>query len=151
MGTIRRTLFWRLASLLLLAGGVLTPWISIGFDPPPVGPKSISGANYWVSLVRVEVGRWVMQRVDWAWVLYLLELMGMAFALGYSLWRVVGAVRGKEPHSRFLALTLIGIVALVWFNDFANRGITPMLGFWLFAIGLILSAFCEWQNSATAL
>ncbi len=151
MGTIRRAFFWRLASLLLLAGGLLTPWTSVGFEPAPVGPRFISGANYWLSLVEVEVEYWVRQRVDLAWILYAVEAISVAFALGYSVWRVVGALRGNEPHSSFLSLTLIGIVLLIWTNDFAHRGIIPSLGFWLFAAGLIFSAICEWRSTATDL
>ncbi len=149
MHRIQYELGWRIVNLLFLIAGMLMPWFLISFDPLPAGSKPISGLDHMLALIGVEVDSLSRYRLDLGWAMGLLELMSLAWVATYLVMAAVQILRGKISHSKMVALALLMAALLFSFNDAVLRSRIPLIGFWLFTLGLISSAICEWLNFST--
>ncbi len=148
-----RLLYWLVVNLLLLAGSVIMPWFRVGFEPHPAGVETISGWKFIWESGNQTFQFFLKYGFDWFLIFSILVDIGALLIIAYMAISIMRAAnirttKGNKPFS----LAMI-IVALIFLYDGVIQGppvLFPLLGFWLFILGLISSIVFEWLSPGFA-
>ena len=142
-----RTKWFRWLRILgtgMLMIGIFMPWFQLGFEPHPT-PIRWSGLRDILNSGSLGVESILEDGPDLHSTLLLLEGLsgvGLIFYFFYS----ISAVRKVHKGIKVLSLFLIGISIVFLFNSQSPIIGRILFGFWLFILGLLLSAIVEWLS-----
>ncbi len=133
-----------LATGMLLVG-LFVPWFQLGFEPHPT-PLRWSGLEDILESGSLGVKSILEDGPDLYTITLLLEGLsgiGLIFYFFYS----ISAVKKVRKGNKVLSIFFVGISIVLLFNSQAPIVGRILWGFWLFMLGLLLSAIVEWVSS----
>jgi hypothetical protein len=137
--------YWLIANLVLLNSSMLMTWFILGWEAPPY---TWPVAGWYFIFTRIIESVILSSKSGFAWRGILLFLQGVSgiFVMGYVVFK---ALKNAKPQgSKAIAILLLTVVVVFLSSDFADIVLSlPLLGYWLFIVGLLTSAIFEWQKS----
>ena len=120
------------------------PWFQLGFEPHPTPIRWSGWEDIWdAGSLGVEL--MLEDGPDLNSTLLLLEGLSGVGLIFYFFY-IISAVRKVHKGIKVLSLFLIGISIVFLFNSQSPIIGRILFGFWLFILGLLLSAIVEWLS-----
>lgn len=135
----------RILGIGLLFVGLFVPWFQLGFEPHPT-PIRWSGLEDILDSGSLGIKLTLKYGPDLSSALLLMEgLSGIGLILYF--FYSSSAVRKVRKGNRVFSFLLLCTGALLLFRSQLPIVGTVLFGFWLFMLGLLLSAIVEWLSS----
>lgn len=142
-----KLLHWlRILGTGMLLVGLFVPWFQLGFEPHPT-PMRWSGLEDILDSGTLGIQSMLEDGPDLYSTLFLLEGLSGVGLFCYFFYSS-SVVRKVREGKKVLSLLLIATGALLLFRSQLPIVGAVLFGFWLFMLGLLLSAIVEWLSSA---
>ena len=135
----------RILGMSMLLVGVFLPWFGLGFEPQPT-PIRWSGLEDILDSGSLGIESMLEDGLDLYSTFWLLEGLSGIGLMVYFFYSILAARRVYKGN-KILSLLLAGISGVFVFNSQSLIIGRILFGFWLFILGLLLSAIVEWLSS----
>ncbi len=135
----------RILGMGMLIVGIFMPWFQLGFEPQSSSIRW-SGWEEILDTGSLGIESILKNGPDLYSVLSLLEGVSGIGLIIYCFYNTLAIVRLNNGN-RLLSLMLISIGVILLFNSQSAIVGAILFGFWLFMLGLLMSAIVEWLSS----
>jgi hypothetical protein len=133
---------WRVINMILVIVGILLPWFSLGFEVAPISSVPGWEFNYTsFSFVAESLLENNFLLID---IPFAIIAIGGGLLILYLIYNLLEIINEKDLIRRSITLASLISVSLIFLFSVLLLGERPLLGYWLFILGVASCIMLEW-------